>query len=441
VAGKPLVAPEAADGRQAMSILLIGLSYRTAPVEVREQLAFDSDGAAAALSCFHQRFPGCEAAILSTCNRMELLIASDGDQPATSDVIRLLAEIRDLPAAHFAPHLYQFSGEQACRHFFHVAAGLDSMVLGEYQIMHQVKQAYHLARQQQTTGRILNRLFHHAFESSKRIRTETAVSRGKLSIPSAAVDLLRVEPNVSQTLIVGSGQTARVVCRHLVDAGNAGRIVVTSRTLEHADTLAADCHVAAAPIDQLDEQLCRSDRVILAVTCPEPILSADRVRRVMSRRQGRPLLLVDLCVPRSVAAEAARVPGVTLHDIDAVGKVVAENEKSRAAALNQCERILDEETAAFEQWLNESRLAPLIEQIYSDARRIRDAELETFLAGSPDLTERQKKAVTQLMDRLVGKFMHPCVMGLRHGMNPAMEAAAGSFRTLASRCTHACKHE
>ena len=424
-----------------MSILLIGLSHRTAPVEVREQLAFDAAGVATALGCFRERFPGCEAAILSTCNRTEIIVAGEGERPNAAEVIRLIAEARDLPVAHFLPHLYQYVGDQACRHFFDVVAGLDSMVLGEYQIVHQAKQAYNLARQEKTSGRNLNRLFHHAFEVSKRIRTETAIVRGKLSIPSAAADLLPAQNGVAQTLIVGAGQTARVVCRNLVEAGNAGRIVVTSRTLEHADTLAADCHVAALPLEKLDEAICQSDRVILAVTCPEPILTAQRVGEIMRRREGRALLLVDLCVPRSVAAEAGKIPGVTLHDIDAVGRIVAENEKHRAAAVNQCERILDEEVAAFEQWLNESQLAPLIEQIYTDARRIRDAELEKFLAGSPDLTDRQKKAVTQLMDRLVGKFMHPCVMGLRHGLNPAMHAAADGFRAQASRCIHAGKHE
>jgi len=423
-----------------MSILLIGISYRTAPVEVREQLAFDDQGVVAALAYIRQRFPGVEAAILSTCNRMEIIIAGDGPRPSASDIIRLLAEARDLPAAHFMPYLYQFTGEPAARHFFDVVAGLDSMVLGEHQIMHQTKQAYNLARQQQTTGRILNRLFHHAFEVSKRIHTETAVSRGRLSIPSVAVDLLRDQLTTGQTLIVGAGRMSRLVCRHLVDVENHGRIVVTSRTLQHADTLASDCHVAAAPIEKLDEQLANADRVILAVNCNDPILTADRVRQAMQDRAGRPLLLLDLCVPRSVAAEVAQIPNVTLHDIDAVGRIVNGNQQNRAAAVIECQRILDEEAAAFEQWLNESQLAPLIERIYSDARRIRDAELEHFLNASPDLTERQKKAVTQLMDRLVGKFMHPCVMSLRHGHSPALQVAADSLHAQAAKCVFAGKH-
>ena len=422
-----------------MSILLIGISHRTAPVQVREQLAFDDQGVATALACIRQRFPGVEAAILSTCNRMEILIAGEEPRPGAAEIVRLLAEARDLPASEFTPYLYQFVGEQASRHFFNVVAGLDSMVLGEHQIMHQAKRAYNLAREQQTTGRVLNRLFHHAFEVSKRVHTETEVSRGRLSIPSVAVDWLRHQPAAGQTLIVGAGRMARLVCRHLIDGGPAQRIVVTSRTLAHADTLAADCHVAAAPIQSLDDELVHADQIILAVHCTEPILTAERVSRAMQQRHGRPLLLLDLCVPRSVAAAVSEIPGVTLEDIDAVGRIVDANGRNRAASLNLCQRILDEEAAAFEQWLSESQLAPLIERIYGDARRIRDAELENFLAANGDLTEKQKKSVTQLMDRLVGKFMHPCVMSLRHGHGPAIQAAADSFHAQAARCQHAAK--
>src|ERR1041385_6048033 len=164
------------------------MNHRSAPVEIREQLAFSREGVATALMLFRNQFPRCEAAILSTCNRVEILVASDDDKPSINEVLSFIAQARDLPVNQFKPYLYALSGEQACRHFFRVASGLDSMVLGENQIVNQIKQAYAAASEQGTTGRVLNRLFHYAFEVSKRVRSETQIDQGKVSVPSVAVD-------------------------------------------------------------------------------------------------------------------------------------------------------------------------------------------------------------------------------------------------------------
>src|SRR3954469_13313674 len=194
-------------GWRCVVILLIGLNHRTAPVEVREQLAFSREGIATALMLFRNQFPRSEAAIISTCNRVEILVASDDDKPTINDVLSFIAQSRDLPVNQFKPYMYTLSGEHRCRHFFRVAGGLDSMVLGESQIVNQIKQAYTLASEQGTTGRVLNRLFHQAFETSKRIRSETKIGEGKVSVPSVAVDIAkRVFDDFSkkQTLVVGA---------------------------------------------------------------------------------------------------------------------------------------------------------------------------------------------------------------------------------------------
>lgn len=398
-----------------MSILLVGLNHRTAPVEIREQLAFSRDGAATALILFRNRFPKAEAAIISTCNRVEILVASDGDSPSAQDVVGFIAQARDLPVNEFRQYLYQLSGEQACRHFYRVASGLDSMVLGENQIVSQIKNAYTQASEQGTTGRVLNRLFHHAFEVSKRVRTETQIGSGKLSVSSVAVDVAKRifdDFSTKQTLVVGAGEMAQLVCQYLREA-NASKFVVTTRTLTNAKALADACQGQAVAYDQLDEQLIHADIVITATACPMPIITAQRIREAQKHRRGRLLFLIDLAVPRNVDPACGKLDQVYVIDVDELGRMVAENQKLRNGQIEICEKILDQEVAAFEQWMDSTRLNPLIEQMFKDARDLRDMELQRLYRKCPDFSDDQRKAVEQLVDRLVGKFMHPCVSTLR----------------------------
>jgi len=413
-----------------MSIVLVGLNHRTAPVEVREQLAFGREGVATALMFFRKQFPGCEAAILSTCNRVEIVAASDGDRPNAADIVSFLAEARDIPADQFKQYLYQFTDEQACRHFFRVISGLDSMVLGECQIVNQIKQAYTQASEQGTTGRVLNRLFHHAFAVGKRARTGTAIADGKLSVPSVAVDVARSifsDFSDKQTLVVGAGEVARLVCQHLASAAETHNFVVMSRTLANARTLAEACQGTAAPFEQFPQKLLEADIVIMAMGCGNPVLTSQQMREIQKQRHGRLIYIVDLAVPRNVEPEVARIDGVYLYDVDDLGRIVAENQKTRVAALEQCEKILDEEVSSFIQWLNETRLNPIIAQMYSDAKCVRESEMERLIRKCPDLTDAQRQAVGQLVDRLVGKFMHPCVVGVRNSSATAMMAVAGAL--------------
>jgi glutamyl-tRNA reductase len=398
-----------------MSILLVGLNHRTAPVEIREQIAFSRDGAATALMLFRNQFPKAEAAIISTCNRVEILVASDGDSPTLNDVVSFIAQSRDLPVNEFKSYLYQLSGEQACRHFFRVASGLDSMVLGENQIVNQIKNAYTQASEQGTTGRVLNRLFHHAFEVSKRVRTDTQIGTGKLSVSSVAVDVAKKifdDFSTKQTLVVGAGEMAQLVCQYLREA-NASKFVVTTRTLTNAKALADACQGEAVPFSELDAQLVNADIVITATACPMPFITPERIKEAQKHRRGRLLFLIDLAVPRNVDPECGKLEQVFVIDVDELGRMVAENQKLRNGQLEICERILDEEVAAFEQWLDSTKLNPLIEQMFKDARDLRDMELQRLFRKCPDLDDEQKKAIEQLVDRLVGKFMHPCVSTLR----------------------------
>ncbi|MHB1155582.1 MAG: glutamyl-tRNA reductase [Phycisphaerales bacterium] len=398
-----------------MSILLVGMNHRSAPIEVREQLAFSREGVATALMLFHNRFPQSEAAILSTCNRVEMIVAAETGSPTADDIVSFLAQARDIPVNNFRHYLYQFTDEQAVRHLFRVASGLDSMVVGEYQIIHQLKTAYAQAGEQGSTGRLLNRLFHHAFSVAKRIHSETDIATRKVSIPSVAVDVAQsifTDLADKRVLVVGAGDMAQLLCQHLRSA-DVRQFTITSRTLANARALADACDGACVPYERMDEELARADLVITAVSCPKALITADRVRLAQKLRHNQPLFMIDLAVPRNIDAAVEKLNGVYVYDVDALGRIVADNQQYRINQMPLCEKILDHEIDAFEQWLGESRVRPLIEQIYSDAHRLRDAEVARTLAACPDLTDAQRQAVEQLADRLIGKFMHPCATTLR----------------------------
>jgi glutamyl-tRNA reductase len=405
-----------------MSILLVGLNHRTAPVEIREQLAFSREGVATALMLFRNRFPGAEAAIISTCNRVEILVASEDDSPTVNDVVSFLAQARDIPVNEFRTYLYQLTGEHACRHFFRVAGGLDSMVLGENQIVSQIKNAFAQASEQGTTGRVLNRLFHHGFETGKRIRSETQIGAGKLSVPSVAVDVARRifdDFSNKRVLVVGAGEMAQLVCQYLRDA-DARSFTIVTRSLVNGKALADACDGVAVPYDQLDEQLVHADIIITATACPNPILTVERIKAAQSQRRGRLLFLIDLAVPRNIDPAVGKLDQVYVIDIDELGRTVEQNQKLRNGQTEQCENILDEEVDAFEEWLESSKINPLIERIVQDARDLRDAELQRLLNKCPALDANERKAIEQAFERLVGKFVHPAICTLRrHGASSA----------------------
>ena len=411
-----------------MSILLLGLNHRTAPVEVRERLAFSREGASNALMLFRSQFPAdAEAAIISTCNRVEILInTNDGGAPDADEVVAFLARARDLPTDIFKPYLYEYRDAVAVRHVLRVISGLDSIVVGESQIVNQIKQAYALAHEQNSAGPVLHRLFHHALGVSKRTRCETQIGEGKLSVPSVAMDIVRRAcPDLStlNVLIVGAGDMAQHACQYLAEAAVA-KLVVTSRTYNNARSLATACGGVAAPYAQLDECLADADVVITATSCPTPILTIDCVRRAVSARPaGKPLLLVDLSVPRNVEPAVGQLDAIRLYDIDSLAQAVDHHHRSRLAAIKACETIIEQEVEAFGKWIEQARVGPIIDQIYRDVRELAGIEVRRLFNRRQDLAPDIKEDVTQLVDRLVGKLLHPCVCAIRQGATAAATAA------------------
>jgi glutamyl-tRNA reductase len=422
-----------------MSVLVIGLNHKTAPVSIREQLAFSREGVATALMLLRNQWPKAEAAILSTCNRVEIMVVSDEAHPTADEVVSFIAQARDLPVPSFRHYLYELADEQAIRHVFRVASGLDSMVVGEYQIVNQLKTAYAQASEQGTTGRTLNRLFHHAFSVSKRVRNETELGRCHVSVPSVAVDVARgifSDFASKKVLVVGAGEMAQLVCQHLRKA-SVQQFTVTSRTIANARALAQACEGECVPYDQMPQQLIDADIVITAVSCPKAIITAAVVREAHKQRRGRPLFILDLAVPRNVEAEVENIPGVPgvyLYDVDALGRLAEQNRQHHNTQLAQCEGILDAEVDAFRKWIDEGKVRPLIEQMYADAYELRDLELRRLLRSCPELSEEQVEAVTELTDRLINKLMHPCASTLRqHNLTPPSTSLVESLHNLILR--------
>jgi glutamyl-tRNA reductase len=407
-----------------MAIMVLGLNHRTAPVELREQLAFSREGAAAALMLFKEHYPHSEAALLSTCNRVELIVNSaEEDGMQDSDLATFLSRARNLPVAAFSKYVYQVSDSAAVRHVFRVISGLDSMVLGEYQIVNQLKTAYQASHEQGTAGPVLHRLFHHAFGVSKRVRTETTLGEGKTSVSSVAVDVIkRIMPDFAKKriLIVGAGEMAQLAVQHLKSV-DARDIVITTRTLQNARILAEACHGNAIPFSDLDEELALADIVVTSTSCPTSILTTARIRHAMVARDNAPLLLIDLAVPRNIDADVASLPHVTLFDVDALGNLVETIRRQRASAVETSEAIVAEEVEAFEKWIARSKVAPLIEQMFADVRALAEIEVRATFKKCPDLTSSQRQAIEQLADRLVAKLMHPCIRTVREA--PASEPA------------------
>lgn len=394
-----------------MSILLVGMNHRTAPVVLREQMAFSQEGVATALMLFRNRHPDCGAMLLCTCNRMELLVVSERHEPSLDAVLSFLAEARDLPVSSFRDALYVRRDMDAVKHLYRVASGLDSMVLGEYQIVSQLKQAYAQASERGTCDPIINRLMHGAFHLSGRARSETEIGRRKVSIPSVAVDMAsQVFDDFAdkRVLVIGAGDMAQLVCEHLRET-DCRHFTVTSRTLNNARALARAFDGRVVPFSQLDEELVDADIVITAVHCPRCILTEQRVREVQQRRSGRLLYIVDLGVPRNVEPEAASVGQVYLQDIDALGRTAAANDAARKREVTCVERIVEQELQRFEQWMTESQARPLISQMFEDARRLQHIELDRFFDRCRSLTDDEREAIEQLTERLVAKLMHPCV--------------------------------
>ena len=400
-----------------MNLRMIGCSYHDADLSVRQTLAFDDAQIGRALAQWQRELPGTELAILSTCNRVELYAASAGETPPADQLIAALAAFHHLPASSLADKLVTLADQAVAEHLFRVAASLDSMVVGEPQILSQVKQAYQAAKQSQTAGPQLHELFQAALRTAKRITGETSLHRHRVSIPSVAISELATcvfeTFNGKHVLVTGAGKMADETLRYLADVGKA-RIHVVNRSPERGQQLAAKWHGTFHPWDDLLNQLARADLAISTTAASEPIVTAAKfAEHVVPLRHQRPLVILDLAVPRDFDPAIGSELGVYLYSIDDLDLACRRNRAARAAELPAAEAIVVEETERFIAETHLRSTAPVITGLRAGLHRPKEAELERLFKKLPELDDRTREEIRQFADRLVNKLLHPPLESLR----------------------------
>jgi glutamyl-tRNA reductase len=390
-------------------ILVIGLSHKTAPVDVREKFAAAADALPEVLARLANRAELAESMLLSTCNRVEVF-ANAKDVAAASRAVRevLREHVGAARADDMRDYLYELTDDEAVRHVFRVAASLDSMVLGEPQILGQVKDAYDAAVAAGTLGTFLGRCVHRAFTVAKRVRTETALGAGTVSISSVAVDLARriFGDLVGHTvLLLGAGEMAEAAARSL--GKGAGSVRVCNRSFERAASLAAHFGGSAAPLDKLDEELVLADVVVASTASPSFVVTRDMVKQAMRARRGRTLFFVDIAVPRNVDPAVHKIDNVFVFNVDDLEQQVADGMKARHGEVEAAERIVAHELEEFRKWAHGLDVQPTIVALRAKTRAVLVAELERSLGGRlKHLGEGDRAALSQMLDSAVNKLMH-----------------------------------
>jgi len=395
-------------------IQVVGLNHRTAPVEVRESLAFARARLPEALSLACRESDIEEAVILSTCNRVEVYLCSRGVED--EDYIKhFLASFHGLKAESFEDHLYKSEHQEAVSHLFRVASGLDSMVLGETQVTAQVKEAYRIACQEHTAGRMLHRLFQQSLAVAKKVRTSTEIGSGRASVGSVAVQLAQsiFETLDNRTvLLVGAGKMGEIVLRSLRAAG-AKTTFVANRTFAHAETLAREYGGSAVHFDKLAENMARADIVISSTDAPHYVVRYEDVKKALRARSGRSIFLIDIAVPRDIDPAITEIEGIYLYNMDDLQSVVDETTARRRQELNRCLTIVGEEASKFMHWAYRLQVGPTVAELRDNLHDLKRHELCALLQRLPGVTDADRQAIEQMADRLVNKILHVPIKALR----------------------------
>jgi glutamyl-tRNA reductase len=400
-----------------MSLLVLGINHHSAPVEVREKLAFSERDLPRALAAFAALPSVREGALLSTCNRTEAYaVAAEGAGPLEDAFADFLAGWHGLGRHEFDGHLYCYRTGAAAGHLFSVAAGLDSMILGEPDIQRQVRTALEAAQKAQTVGTVLNRLFQDALVTGKRARTETGIARGTFSVGAAAVELATQIFGESLSghtvLVLGAGKMSEVTARHL-QARGAPAILVANRTYEKAVALAAQFGGQARRFDDLAQLLTAADIVVCSTAAPHPIVSRALIQDVMRARRGRPLYLVDIAVPRDVEASVDSLQNVYLYNIDHLQQLVAGARQSRSGEVARAHEIVDGAVREFLRWERSLDVAPLVVAVRQKLDSARQTEMARLRARLPHLSDKDWRAVEAAMASLTNKIAHPTTVAIK----------------------------
>ena len=403
-----------------MNLQVVYCNHQTASLEVRERLAFSNEQQLLrAYSELRSSFPASEAVVLSTCNRVELYTANEEPDsgPTHADLANFFSDFHDVPVTEFFEDFLERTGPDAVRHLFQVASSVDSMVLGEPQIVNQVKQAYRVARENASCGPLTNSLFQRAINVSARVRTETQLSEGRVSVASVAVGEFgkSIFDRFSDktVLVIGAGEMAEETLEYLKHEG-VKNIVVVNRSFDRAEKLAATCGGVAHTIEELDRWMAEADVIVSTTSADRPIVDAERFVKIRAHSNERPVFILDLGAPRDFDPEIGRIDdNVFLYDIDDLEATCEKNRRARERELDRAFQIIDEETERFMQEVYHRATGPIIKRLREQWHDVREQEVQKLFTRLPHLSDQDRKDIERSLEQIVNKLLHPPLEALR----------------------------
>ena len=414
-----------------MALLSLGINHLTAPVDIREKVAFAPEQMSQALHELQDIPAVNESVIVSTCNRTE--IYCDASSDCSETITHWLTAHHGINANGLSPYIYLHNDQEVARHLFRVASGLDSMVLGEPQILGQLKDSYDKARGDNTVNSILDRLFQHSFSVAKRVRTDTEIGSNPVSVAFAAVNLSKQifgDLDPLHALLIGAGETIELVSRHL-KSQHIGSMTIANRSIERAETLAEQIGADAVQINAVPEQLVRADIVISSTASQLPILGKGATESALKQRKHRPIFMVDLAVPRDIESEVGELQDIYLYTVDDLKTVVDENLRGRELAAEAAQEIINLEVTSFNQWLRTHQSADQIRQLRDGAELVKNQAIEKALAQLKNNTDPEQ-ALRRLANEITNKLMHKPTIEMRKALQNEDESRIRLLKSLIS---------
>ena len=398
-----------------VNLILVGVNHKTTPVEIREKLAFTKGKIEESVDRLFN-FPDIiEHTILSTCNRVEIYARANSQDSAIKSIKQFICDFHQLSLVELEDHFYSYSNKEAVEHLFRVSSSLDSMILGEAQILGQVKEAYSLARDLRSTGLVLNQLFEKAFSIAKKVREETGIAERSVSISSAAVELAQKifdDLENHTVMLVGTGEMAELAAKHLISYG-VKTIYVTSRTYERAANLARTLNGSALDFEAFKNELHRADIVITSTSAPNFIIKKEIVEKAIHERKNKPIFFIDIAVPRDIEPDVNDLENVYLYDIDDLQVVVSANIKEREKEAENAMNFISQEVTKFNNWVGALDAVPTIVEIRKKAENIRKQEIEKTLKKISHLSEDEKQLLRQMSSSMINKILHKPTIKLK----------------------------
>ncbi len=395
-----------------MNLLAIGTNHRTAPIGIRERLYFTERELSAAYDGLLNRCGFKEAVIISTCNRTEIYTVSDPFAMRYGDLLEFIFDYKDARSFAKPEHFYRYFASGASDHLFRVAAGIDSMIIGDIQILAQIKESYYYAEQRKATGFLTNRIFHTSFRVGKRARSETDIGEGAVSVSYAAVELaskIFADLSKKRALLIGAGETGELTAKHLKSKG-IGELVITNRTRARSEELVAKLGGTVVDFDKFGEELVKTDIVISSIDAPEPIIKAEAVHEALKKRGKEPIFMIDIGVPRNIDPACNKFDNVFLHDIDALHHIVDKNLEKRTGEIPKIDSIIRDELFGLFTWYNSLKLNPTINDLRQMFEFIRQAEVEKH---QNKFREEDRELLDIVTKRIINKLLHTPMTALR----------------------------